>query len=332
MKLRKTFVFLIALAFFSVTVLTGCGTGSVSGSGSAEAEKEKTVTIAMQNGMSYAPLTIMKEQQLVEKYCEGVSVKWVTLNSGSAVNEGMASGEIDFGGMGLSPAITAVSSGLKIKIASSMDSMPNAVMSNDPDIHSFADIQKDDKIAAVNMGSFQHILLAMAAKKQLGDAKALDKNIVAMSHPDGMTALLNGSVNLQITNPPYLYQEQKNSTLHEVEGIADVWPKGNSTIVLTATEEIHDQHPKRYNGVIKALQESIDFINDNPKEAAEILAAAEELSASEYQTWLENEETIFSTECKGIMTAAKFMDENGFMDNPAPESFSDLAFDNVKGN
>ena len=333
MTIKKSFIILTVAALISTVMLTGCGSGLGNNlSDSAEKERAHTVTIAMQNGMSYAPLTIMKEKGLVENNCEGINVKWVTLNSGAAVNEGMASGDIDFGGMGLSPAITAVTSGLKIKIASSMDSMPNAIMCNDPDIHSLADIRKEDKIAAVNIGSFQHILIAMAAQNELGDARALDRNIVAMSHPDGMTALLSGSVNLQITNPPYLYQEQRNSTLHEVGNIAEVWPTGNSTIVLTATEEVHDQRGAIYDGVVQSLQEAIDFINEDPKGAAEILAKAEDLNASEYKSWLEKEETIFSTECKGVMAAAKFMDENDFMDNAAPESFQDLAFDNVKGN
>lgn len=331
--MKKRLAVITAMTLLSVFVLSGCGSNSENSlSGSVEGDKKDTVTLAMQNGMSYAPLTIMKEQQLVEKYCEGINVKWVTLNSGSAVNEGMASGDIDFGGMGVSPAITAVASGMGVKIAASLDSMPNRLMSNDPDIDTMEDITKNDKIAAVNIGSFQHILIAMAAQKQLGDARALDGNIVAMSHPDGMTALLNGSVQLQITNPPYLYQEMRNSTLHEVEGIADVWPVGNSTIVLTGTEEIHDNYRNIYDGVMEALEEAIAFINENPKGAAEILAAAEELRPAEYQTWLENEDTVFSTECKGVMQVTKFMEENGFMDYDAPESFSDLAFDNVKGN
>ena len=333
MRIRKILAALTVAVLLSTLFLTGCGNSSGNGSSvSSEGEKKDTVTIAMQNGMSYAPLTIMKEKQLVEKYCEGVEISWITLNSGSAVNEGMASGKIDFGGMGISPAITAVASGMGVKIASSLDSLPNRLMSNDPDIDTLEDITKNDKLAAVNIGSFQHILVAMAAKEQLGDAKALDGNIVAMSHPDGMTALLNGSVQLQITNPPYLYQEMKNSTLHEVEGIADVWPRGNSTIVLTGTEEIHDNYRDLYDGVISALEEAITFINEEPKEAAAILAEAEDLRASEYQTWLENEDTVFSTECKGIMEVTKFMDENGFLDYDAPESFRDLAFDNVKGN
>ena len=331
MKIRKKLAVVAAAVLVSVFAFTGCGSDRDGSSGSTSSESRDSVTIAMQNGMSYAPLTIMKEKKLVEKYCDGIEVRWTTLNSGSAVNEGMASGDIDFGAMGLSPAITAVASGLEIKIASSLDSMPNQIMTNDPEIHTLKDVKEDDKIAAVNIGSFQHILLAMAAEKQLGDAKALDNNIVAMSHPDGTIALTNGTVDLQVTNPPYLYQEMEDTSLHVVEGISEVWPSGNSTIVFTATEEIHDNYRATYDGVIKAVQEAIDFINENPAEAAEILAEAEGLDALDYQRWLEEEETIFSSECRGIMKVAEFMDKNGFMDREAPKSFSDLAFENVKG-
>ena len=65
MKIRKLFAFLTAAVLFSAVVLTGCGSGSGSSSDSSAAdEAKKTVTIAMQNGMSYAPLTIMKEKSV----------------------------------------------------------------------------------------------------------------------------------------------------------------------------------------------------------------------------------------------------------------------------
>lgn len=324
MNFKKILALTVSAVLLSAALLTGCGNGG-SSSGSAD-----SVTIAMQNGMSYAPLTIMKEQGLVEKYCEGVDVRWVTLNSGSAINEGMASGEIDFGGMGVAPAITAVASGLDIKIASSLDSLPNRIMTNDPAINALSDIKPDDKIALVNIGSLQHILLAMAAKNVLGDAKALDNNIVAMSHPDGMTALTSGSVDMQLTNPPYLFEEQEDSSLHEVEGLAEICPVGTSTIVLTATSAVHE-NAAVYDGVMEALNEAMDYINEDPAGAAEILAKTDDLDPVKYQSWLEDESTVFSTKCHGVMDFVKFMDENGFMDSKAPASFSELVFDNVEG-
>ena len=63
------------------------------------------------------------------------------------------------------------------------------------------------------IGSIQHILLAMAAKEQLGDAHALDNNIAAMAHPDGMTALLSGSVKCQLTTSPFVFKEAEKEDM-----------------------------------------------------------------------------------------------------------------------
>jgi len=55
-------------------------------------------------------------------------------------------------------------------------------------IKSLKDFKPTDKIALPSPGSVQHILLAMAAEKELGSASALDQNLVAMAHPDGAAA------------------------------------------------------------------------------------------------------------------------------------------------
>ena len=157
------------------------------GGGDETADGKTKLTIAHQYGIAYAPLEVMKQQKLIEKHYDGVEVEWSTLNSGSAINEGFLSGDIDVGAMGVAPAITGVTSGVPYKICSNMSAQPHKIMTNNPNIKSLKDIT-DEKIALVNIGSIQHILLAMAAKEQLGDAHALDENIAAMAHPDGMSS------------------------------------------------------------------------------------------------------------------------------------------------
>ena len=134
--------------------------------------------------------------------------------------------------MGLAPVITGVTSGVPYKICSNISAQPNRLMTNSKKVKTLKNIGKK-KIALVNIGSIQHIILAMAAEKELGDAHALDHNIVAMSHPDGMSALLSGSVECQLTTSPYVYKEATDDSIHEVEGVADAWPDGNSFIVAT---------------------------------------------------------------------------------------------------
>ena len=145
-----------------------------------------------------------------------------------------------------------------------MSAQPNKIMTNNPKIKSLKDI-KDEKIALVNMGSFQHIVLAMAAKEQLGDAHALDNNIVAMSHPDGMSALLSGSVDCQLTTSPYVFKEAAETGISEVEALESVWPSGNLFIVAVASTSLQEENPELYDAVVKAFDDAIEFLTAIPK-------------------------------------------------------------------
>lgn len=303
---------------------------SLAACGSEKSKDESaTLTIAYQYGMAYAPLQVMKEQKLIEKYYSNVDVKWVTLNSGVAINEGFASGDIDVGAMGVGPAITGVTSGVPYKICSNMSAQPHKIMTNDPSIKSLSDIG-NKKIALVNIGSIQHIMLAMAAKEQMGDAHIFDNNLVAMAHPDGMSALVSGSVDCQVTTSPYVFKEATQG-MTEVEALESVWPNGNSFIVAVASNELQQSNPELYEAFNSALADAVDYLNENKEEAAEMLCEAEDVDAATMLEWLKDPACVYSTELKGVMKMAKFMDEEGFLENDGPKSIKDLAFDNVKG-
>ncbi len=102
-----------------------------------------------------------------------------------------------------------VTAGIPYKMYGTIAAQPHELLTNDDSIHSLKDITDDKKISVVNIGSIQHILLAMLAKEELGDAHALDNNLVAMSHPDGMTALMSGSVACQLTTAPYIFKAKE---------------------------------------------------------------------------------------------------------------------------
>ncbi len=339
MFFRKLISVTLTLA---LTALMVCGCGSsgagaaASGSGAAAAGGEASsqpaqkVMIARQNGLAYIPMMIMEKQGLVNKYYENAEVTFTTLNSGAAINDGLISGDIQFGGSGLGPAITAVMKGIPARIAGGVSRQPHKLMTSQEDIKTLADIG-DRKIALVNIGSIQHVILAMGAKAALGDAHALDNNIVAMGHPDGMSALLSGSVECHLTTAPYLNQELENPDLHEVEGISDAWPEDNSFIVLLGSTKLHDENPELFQAVLSALDEAIKYIEENPAETAEMVCEEFNLEADVLQGYIENESCKYGSECKGVFEFATFMAENDFLDGEAPGSFADLTFEGVKG-
>ncbi|KUK53007.1 MAG: ABC transporter substrate-binding protein [Marinimicrobia bacterium 46_47] len=66
------------------------------------------VVVAQQFGLGYAPVILMQELNLIEKYYPEAQVEWVRLGSGGAIREGMAGGNIDVGSMGVPPYLNCV--------------------------------------------------------------------------------------------------------------------------------------------------------------------------------------------------------------------------------
>lgn len=338
MKKMKKMKRVAALVFALMTMVvmcfafTGCGSeesADTEGSGNAA-----QLTIVQQYGMAYAPLKVMEEQGLIEKCYDGdVEVNYQTLNSGASINDAFVAGDVDVGLMGVAPAITgSLNEGIPYKICSGISAQPHRLMTNDANIKTLKNLGESDQIALVNIGSFQHILLAMAAKEQLGDAHALDNNITAMAHPDGMTALLNKSVKCQLTTSPYVFKEAEEDGISEVDVIESVWPEGNSFIVACASEKLYSDNPDLYKAVNDAFAEAIDFINKNPEEAAELLCVDEDVDAETYLGWLQDSACAYSTELTGVSVMAKFMTEEGFLEDVQFNDISDIVYDGVEGN
>lgn len=88
----------------------------------------------------------MQEQGLIEKNYDGdIEVEWVSLNSGSAINEGMASGDIDVACMGIAPFISGVTAGIPYKMYGTIAAQPHELLTNDDSIHSLKDITDDKR-------------------------------------------------------------------------------------------------------------------------------------------------------------------------------------------
>ena len=328
--MKKVLIVVVAAitAFSMCLSLAGCGESSDSGDDVAK------LTVVQQYGMAYAPLKVIQEKGLIEENYDGdVEVNFPTLNSGAYINDAFVACDVDVGLMGVAPAITgSLNEGVPYKICSNVSAQPHKLMTNDPNIKTLKDIGEKDQIALVNIGSIQHILLAMAAKEQLGDAHALDNNIAAMAHPDGMTALLNGSIKCQLTTSPFVFKEAKEEGISEVDAIESVWPEGNSFIVAVASTDLHDNNPALYEAVLAAFDDAIAFMNDDPEAAAEMLCADEDVDAATYLEWLNDPACSYSTNLTGVSTMAKFMTEEGFLEDVQFDDISQLVYEGVEGN
>ena len=341
-KLTKAVALLMSLAL----VLTGCGNSgqnkeSMGAQETKTAEQETTtgeavtLNIAYQYGLAYAPLGIIKEQGLIEKAYEEatggtVTITWNQMSSGADINTGISGGSIDVGFMGVGPAVTGVMKGVGYKIFTNLSGQEHGFMTRDDSINSFDDlIGSNDQIALVNIGSIQHVILALALDKAGYDPHALDSNLVAMAHPDGMTALESGSVSCHLTSNPYIFRERENEELHEINDITEVWGINDSFIVGVASETLYEDDPELYQALCDAIEDAINYINNNMEEAAKLTCEFDGNSAEDELYYMQKSK--YMTETSRVFELATFMAEAGFIDT-APEAYEDLVFDNVSGN
>lgn len=295
--------------------------------------KTDKLTIAYQGGIGYAPVHILEAKKLIEtnyKDSTGndVTVAFQKLDSGADINTGIIGGTIDIGCMGIAPAVSAVSSGVPAKVLTGLCSQTHGLMTNDPAIKTLADI-KDNQIALVNIGSIQHILLAMAAEKELGDPHALDNNIVKMSHAEGFAALEAGTYKLHLTSSPFINRERENEKFTEIKAVNDIWPDGNTFLVALASTSIEEENPELFTAVQDSFKEAIDFINNNENEAAEIIAGYLGQDTETTLKDLQEETSMFFGELKGATQMADFMHRAGFIEKPV--TFEGFTYPGVKG-
>lgn len=300
-------------------------------SGSGEAVE---LNITYQPSLGYAPLVVMKEKNLIEEAYDGdITVNWVELKSGAATNEALAAGDIDVGTMGVPVAVSGIMAGSQYKIAAGLSGQPYSVLTSSDDINSLSDIlNSGEQIAILNINSQPHILLAMAAKAELGDAHALDGNLTTLANADGYAAMLSGAVKCHMVTAPFNFMElqSEDADIHELPIGTDVWPAENTAQVFVVTESYKEAHPDVYAALLTAIDNADEFINSNPEETAEMLSSDYDASPEDIVKWLQDPRSNYESSIHGVGRMVDFMASEGFIE-AAPESFEDLVYDNVIG-
>ena len=288
-----------------------------------------TMRVAQQFGLGYAALTIADELDLFEKYNPGLQVEWLQLGSGGAIREAFIAGEVDVAVMGIPPFLIGWDAGVPWKVASGMCVMPLTMQTYKEEINSLSDLTNEDRVAYPSPGSIQHILLSMAAEKELGSPTALDDIGVAMAHPDAAAALMNKSdITAHFTSPPYNFEELKSEGIKTVVDGTDAFGTEFTFLIAVASEDLFVNAPQAYSAFVMGIAEATDFINENPEEAAKILAPSfslDEETTLEYLTW---PGMNYVTTPLGLMGFSDFMQDAGYIEN-VPEKISDLSFPNI---
>lgn len=301
MMVRMIIVFLLSAAV--LLPLSGC----------TERETEKEISIAEQYGIAYAPLQIMREQKLLEKELPGVKINWKQYGGPAPIREAMLAGEVDFGFMGSAPVLIGIDNGMEWKYATGISSNQVALVTDRPEINSLRDFSDTDRIAILSPGSTQHILLCIASNREFGDPNHFDSQIVSLSHPDAMDALIaDTEITAHFSTPPYLDKELSHGMKIITTG-EEIMGQPFTFITGVATVRFHDENPEEYAAILRALNTATGYINNNMDEAVAMLAPIYGIDEATLKKQMTYNGTIYSTRLTGIDKLAKEMYRIGML-------------------
>lgn len=261
--------------------LLGSLVGIIATFAAGQAAAEGKIRIAQQFGIAYLILDVIRDQKLIEKHGKeagiDIAVDWASISGATAMNEALLANNLDIVSAGVPPALTMWDRTKgKVKLVSALGSLPNYLLTTNPNVHKLADFTDKDRIAVPAAGvGFQSRTLQIEAAKVFGkdDFQKLDQISISLPHPDATAALIAGAteVNSHFSSAPFYYQAlQGNKAVHKVISSYDILGGPATFNVLYSTTAFHDENPKTYAAFYAALTEASAWINANKEKAADV--------------------------------------------------------------
>lgn len=314
---------------------------------SAAAADVTTIRIAKQYGLPYLPLMVMEVQRLVEKHVarQGlppVRIEWPTVGGPSVVNDGLLSGQLQFGVAAVPSLATlwekTAGTAQEVRGLSAMQSQPYVLMTRNPAVHTIRDFTEKDRIALPGVKiSGQALALQMAAAQVWGfdHYDKLDALTVTVPHPEALAALLSGKseINSHLSITPYYHYEMAVPGIHQVLKSYDTMGGKHTNGALLTTVRFHDANPKLCAAVLAAQDEANAVIRAHPRDAAEIyrsMTRDTRDTLDEVTRLVADPDNDYTTTPAAVMKFVQFMQKVGRIKR-LPGSWKDLFLPEVHG-
>lgn len=313
---------LACLVVLAAGLAAACG-GSGGGSGGGQ------LNIAYQPGIGYAQILIMKEEGWLQEELPEYEISYQQLNSGSAIRDGMISGDIQVGSGGVGPFLIGYDSGVGWKLLSGLNQMELWLMAQGDEYQNLKDFAENDgRIATPAADSIQAVVLRRGAQEELGDARALDSNLVSQGHPEAQQALISGQLPGHLTSPPFQFTERDEGARIILRSY-DLFGEHTFNSVFVQ-EEYYGENQEAMRTLYDNIQRATELIEDNPQRAAEILSEESEGgdSPENFERYITEENVSYATEPRGFIKFAEFMQQIDLLDE-VPESCADLVLETL---
>ncbi len=300
------------------------------------------IKIGKQYGLPYIQFVIMEDGKLIEKHAKlqglgDIKVEWTTLGGPAQINDGIISGAIDVGAVGLPNLITMwekTRTNVKVRAIAGLNFMPLILLTRDPKIKTLMDYGETDRIAVPSVKiSMQAILLEMAAAKEFGHAnyEKLDPLTVSMGHPDAFAALNSGGgeVASHFSSAPFQNRQLKMPGYHRVISSYDIIGP-HSVSAISMTTKFHDGNPKMVAALLDAMKEATAWIKSDKKAAAAayLRITNDKMPVEEMMAILNDPTMVITIRPKGADKISEFLAKVGRI-KAKPDNWKDYYFGDV---
>lgn len=193
--------------------------------------------------------------------------------SGVGVAAAFTKGGFDFSYMCLVPAIyTYANGGVPIKIIAGTHKDGYGLVVNSAKIKNFRDLEKSDiKIANGPKGTPSDFLQMLLIEKENLDSEKVLANTVRMNAAKQLMALRNGIVDAVFVPEHFAAMAASFPGMAMLASSRDIWPDMQGS-VMVVTDDLLKTKPEAVKKLREINKKSIDLMNENPQEAAVIVA------------------------------------------------------------
>jgi NitT/TauT family transport system substrate-binding protein len=255
--------------------------------------------------------------------------------TGAPEMQAMLAGDLDVAYVGAAPVLSAVSNGLDAKIIAGVNSQGSDLVLRTGLNYTGPQSLKGLKIATFQAGTIQDTILRNWLKKNNIDPEK-DLEIVGMGPGDAVTAITAGKVDAVFLPHPSPTQIEALGKGKSVVKSGEMYPN-HPCCVLVVSGKLIREHPEIVEQILKTHMKAIDYIAQNPDDAAAIYAKKTSAKLDDVKASLKEWDGSFAADpnliVSPVMDYAKIQYDLKYIKNPlTQDQLFDLTFyKKVKG-
>ncbi|MEM6614294.1 MAG: ABC transporter substrate-binding protein [Cyanobacteria bacterium P01_C01_bin.72] len=288
---RRQILSTISIFFLSLVLTIACAPNpdSTNSSNAGNVSAEKPIVIGYSNWAGWWPWAIAEQEGIFAKNNVNVEMKWFDGYLESM--EAFAAGQLDGNCQTLNDTISFAADAINGEVAVLVNdnSAGNDKIIVAEDINTIEDLK--GKKVAVEEGVVDDFLLTLALESK--GMKRDDVEIVPLETGAAAAAFASGQTDAVGAFPPFWLTALKRQGSKELISSADF--PGSIPDLLVVSQKLIDEQPDQVQGLINSWFDTLEFMEQNPAKADEIMAARADVTVEELQLFKEGTK-IFTIE------------------------------------